>query len=305
MSKPATVPHAWPEIENSVREAVIAMASILGHFGPDDGGATVAAFLGREVGIPDPQHMDEQEKASIDITRHFIHGHVRRAYAYAYQLDGWEDASPEDVYEISCGLLSGYAQTDLHGEPTALNDLNDPPLRRVLETFLARWSWAEEGSDLTVRQLALLANMTDATVRSSLSKEGLKLSTPDDDSGTLARNTLAAGDAQQWLARRRGFIPNRRGMTPELQRSAAEAVLDDRQTPFPDALRHIVSVSGQTIEEIAARSGTEADWVTKLLDGTPVEPDVGLLKRMADALGAPRAAFVGKAVGHLISVEPA
>lgn len=305
MSKLAPVPHAWPEIENSIREAVIAMASILSHFGPDDGGATVAAFLGREVEIPDPQCLDEQEKASIDITRHHIHGHVQRAYAYAYQLDGWEKASPEDVYEINCGLLSGYAQTDLHGEPTGLNDLNDLPLRRVLETFLARWSWAEEGSDLTVRQLALLANMTDATVRSSLSKEGLKLSTPDDDSDGPARNTLAAGDAQQWLSRRRGFIPNRRGMTPELQRNAAEAVLDDPQTSFQDALRHIVTISGQTIAEVTARSGAQSDWVARFLEGMPVEPDVDQLKRMADALGAPRAAFVGKAITYLISAENA
>lgn len=301
MSKAPNIPHDWPEIEAQVREAIIAMASILQAFGPQDDGATVAAFLGRPVEIANCEWMSQEDIASIDITRHALHGHARAAWCYAYQLDEWEDFTPEHWHEISCGLLSGgYALTDSEGEPTGLDFRNDLPLRRVFETAAARWNWAHEDSDLTVRELALLTNMAETTVRSSLSKEGFRLDPPKTVEGDKSSYTLSANDALQWLGRRRGFIPNASDPSPDRHRAAIRETLADPSIPFPTATRRIAELTG--LSDVSV-SGVEADWYAGLIEGRAVAPDVNALIALADALDVPRANFAARGVQHLLELE--
>ncbi|WP_322896150.1 MULTISPECIES: hypothetical protein [unclassified Yoonia] len=303
MKKETNIPHDWPEIEAQVREAIIAMASILQTFGPQDDGATVNAFLGQPVETAGKNHMSSEEIDSIDITRHGLHRHARAAWCYANQLDGWEDFTGEHAFEIACGLLhGGYALTDSENEPTGLDPANDLPLRRILQTAEARWFWANQDSELTVRQLSLLSNMSETTVRSSLSKEGFKLepsSSPDEDKSSYR---LSANDALQWLRKRRGFIPNAAGPSPDRQRKAARETLADPSVPFPLALKRAAELIGLSD---TSGSGVDSGWYAGLVEGRKVAPDVAALVALADALDVPRADFAARGVRHLLELEGA
>jgi hypothetical protein len=302
MSKATNIPHDWTEIEGQVREAIIAMASILQTFGPqDEDDTTVTAFLGLPIEIAGQGVMSSEEMASVDITRHALHRHARVAWCYAYQLDEWECFTPNHLYEISCGLLSGgYALTDSEAEPTGLDFRNDLPLRRVFETAIARWNWTHEDSDLTVRELALLTNMAETTVRSSLSKEGFRLDPPNTLDEDKSSYTLSASDALQWLGRRRGFIPNAVGPSPDRQRIAIHETLADLSIPFPVALKRTAELAGLSV---ATTLGVEPEWYAGLVEGRAVAPDVEALVALADIFDAPRADFAARGVRHLLELE--
>ena len=298
MNKPTNISYDWPEIEAQVRETIIAMASILYRFGPEDDGATVNAFLGQPVEIAGKQHMSSEEIDSIDITRHALYGHARAAWCYANQVDGWESFNGSHAFEIACGLLhGGYALTDSENEPTGLDPKNDPPLRRILQTAEARWYWTNQDSELTVRHLSLLSNMSETTVRSSLSKEGFKLEPASMDKSSY---TLSANDALQWLSKRRGFIPNAAGPSPDRQRMAARETLADPSISFPIALKRAAELIGLPDP---SGSGVDSDWYAGLVEGRKVAPDVEALVALADALDVPRADFAARGVRHLLELE--
>jgi hypothetical protein len=302
MNKPANIPHAWTEIEGQVREAIIAMASILQMFGPqDEDDTTVTAFLGLPVEIAGQGEMSSEEIASVDITRHALHGHARAAWCYAYQLGEWENFTPNHLYEISCGLLSGgYALTDSEAEPTGLDFRNDLPLRQVFETAIARWNWTHEDSDLTVRELALLTNMAETTVRSSLSKEGFRLEPPKTTDKDKSSYTLSANDALQWLSRRRGFIPNATDPSPDRHRMAIRETLADLSIPFPTAVKRAAELAGLSDTN---GSGIDPEWYAGLVEGLAVVPDVNALVALAAALDVSRADFAARGVRHILELE--
>lgn len=301
MNKATNIPHDWSEIEGQVREAIIAMASILQTFGPQDEGATVTAFLGQPIEIAGQGWMNPEEIGSIDITRHALHDHARAAWCYAYQIDGWAKFTPEHWHEISCGLLSGgYALTDSEGEPTGLDFRNDLPLRRIFETALARWNWTENASDLTVRELGLLSNMAETTVRSSLSKEGFRLDPPRTEDKDRSSYTLSANDALQWLSRRRGFIPNATDPSPDRHRIAIGETLADLSIPFSTAVKRAAELAGLSDTN---GSGIDPEWYAGLVEGLAVVPDVDALVALAAAFDVPRADFAARGVRHILELE--
>lgn len=297
-------PYTWEEIEDQIRLAILAQASILGQFGPSDP-AVFQSYLGIETDTWQPEYMDQEQVASIPLERHVLYHQVKRAYLYAYQLDGFEQASEEDWHEMP-GLLEGFPQTDFLGLPSPLCKLNDFPLRRVLETYFARWSWHVEGFDLTIRQLSLLANMTIPAVRTSLSKEGFKLdqlrgSDSRRDDGSTAR--LSAEDAEVWLSRRRGFIPNRERPSAEPTSRTPSELLGDPSLAFPDLLKSLCKASDLEIPSLSERAGCSEAWLEEVVAGQPAEIDLAALRSIASNLGVPTPEFVARAVKHLLEVE--
>jgi hypothetical protein len=305
MSKSRQVPYNWEGadgIEDQLRELIIAQASIIYVFGPV-GSEARDAFLGVSGIAPDPEEMSDEDKSRIDIKRHGIYRLVRHAYDYAYQLDGYRDLSSEDIYEIECGLLNGYPQTDMHGEPTGLSKLNDKSFKRVLETCSARWRWSNEGEGLTVRELSLLANLGEPTVRSSISKEGLRLEAQFSDDQEDARAELSADDASQWLSRRRGFIPNRDGKSPELRSVLVSKTLESGEIDFPAALKRILEIMETSIDKLNIEAKLPEDWLENLIAGHPVDINLPALKRMAKSLSTGIPEFASRAVRHLLGLE--
>ncbi|MCZ8133496.1 MAG: hypothetical protein O9248_00475 [Rhodobacteraceae bacterium] len=311
MTAPTNTPFTWLEIENQIRTAILCQLDVLLNFGPDSA-ELARLFLGVD---PDGldfdlrrgfEHEGEIER-TIPLERHGIYGVVRAAYHYAYQTDEWHSATSE-TYHLGSALLGGaYITADTEGEPSPLAKLNDFPLRRVLETFVARWKLSNEEYryGLTVRELALLSNMTVPAVRTSLSKEGFKLEANYRAESKDENGVLNEEEALVWLSRRRGFVPTRtdRPTEKELQYSQSMIAGWLDALPFPDALQRILAVTQKDTGSLAVAFSTDPAWLEGLIAGRPVAIGVDQLRKLAQLLGADEAAFVGKAVQHLIRIE--
>lgn len=315
MSKTNHVPYTWEQIEDQVREAILCQLSILGCLGPyDDDGQIGKLYLGIDPDVllyPDKEQSKEEYEQvlrSIPLARHHLYFLAQTAYNYAYQLDGWEKADESDHYEISCAILQGFPQTDMDGNGSPLNVAYDEPLRRMFETFVARYQLynSDYRSGSTVRELALLSNMTVPAVRTSLSKEGFKLEAiayrdagrRDDDKSA----TLNDADALLWLSRRRGFVPNRDVQSQDSNQILKEIFARD-DLSFDQALLRAMAVLTLDAPTMSLKVGATTDWVEALAKGSAVEVDIAALRAMARTMKLNEAEFVANAVQHLIGLE--
>lgn len=302
MSKTGEIPYTWKQMEEQIAEAILCQASILSEFGPALD--LVADFLGIDRNAF--SEMDLEQVRDIDISRHAMHQHCKVAYDYAYQLRDFPPVEALDAWHAVDGMLQGFPQTDADGEPSPFCRLNDFPLRRMLETFAARILMF--GVDYTddyapsIRELALLANMTVPAVRTSLSKEGFRL----EKSAKLTRSNqedssfkLNHEDAKLWLSRRRGFIPQRSTIPSEQVLRAVEE-LADPAVSFPEVTTKIVALRNLNADELADASGVDQSWFRDLLAGNPVAPDLRALQSLARALKVPVPAFVAAGIRHLL-----
>lgn len=313
MSKSGEIPYSWELIESQIRDAILCQATLLSHFGPwiDNEDKVTRAYLGVGSGELDYHDMSNEEIAAVDITRHSIYQMVRGAYVYAYQLEGAEnwDGSDATWWHDADALLQSWPQTDAHGEPSPFDTLNDFPLRRMLETFFARWKLEKEGMSVSVRELSLLANMTVPAVRTSLSKEGIKLERQqahDRRNSEEASFQLAAGEALDWLSKRRGFIPQRQKRSAEAKTLADQdariALLLDRTQPLPTRLQTLLDSAGEDYdEEAAAAAGIEAGspWITEILAGKSVTFDLKKASALAAYLHVSSPELAGELAWHL------
>ncbi|SFQ77749.1 hypothetical protein [Donghicola eburneus] len=302
MSKTGEIPYTWEEIEKGIKDAIRCQASILERFGPSAEKPHLAAdFLGLTY---DPQ-MDMEDLPEFDISRHALHQIVQRAYQYAYQLDGWWDCGSDIWHEVD-GALQGYPQTDADGERSPFCTLNDFPLRRMLETFFARFSLFEKHLDLDTRALSLLANMTVPAVRTSLSKEGFKLvrmQTMVPDRADEKTFYLKASDALTWLSRRRGFIPQRQHSQGDGLQDDIVRLLSNEALGFPERIAQTTKLLGYDITTMAEHAGVEVDWLLGLIEGKPVSPDVKALCALAKSFGIAEPDFTGAGVRHLLAAD--
>lgn len=310
MSKSPQAPYTWNEIEADVRSAILCQFDQLRFLGPRSS-ELQALFLG--LTADQVEHLGGENRTQIGVSfaleRHHLHALARNAYGYAYQLDGWERATYEDHYMIDCGVLPGFPQSDMDGEPSPLSSSHDFPLRRVFETFLARWNLynPDYGGGLSVRELALLSNMTVPAVRTSLSKEGIKLDLAsargegnrrDDDRSA----TLNVRDALRWLEGRRGFVPNRGKGIGSSATSVAE-IFAGCDVPFDEALRKAFATLRTDTAEVATAASIPSAWLSELVEGRPAEIDLEGLRSLARTLQVPEADLVAQGVRHLISLE--
>ena len=310
MNKTNQIPYAWEEIEADVREAVLCQVSVA-----EVTGRAARGLTGTMLGLHDPgdtlndptQTLEEEEQGRIPLVEFGLHRLARHAYLYAYQLDGADDASSDDAYEIACAVLAGFPATDRHGNPSPLSERRDAPLRRMFETFMARWALNEDSHGLTIRELALLANMTVPAVRTSLSKEGFKLNFPVGGADVGARDddqvaTLSIVDARLWLTRRRGFIPNRSNLGHGHDQIIT-AIFCDTDLSLPRIVQRMLLLRNVDVDETSRQCGIRKEWLVGLVDGKQVEIDVVALRILAGFLSIPEAEFVARAVRHLIEQE--
>ncbi|PPB80355.1 hypothetical protein LV82_02230 [Albidovulum inexpectatum] len=308
MNKTGEIPYSWDVIEEQIRDAIFSQASILEAFGPRDDGRTVRAYLGLEgEGFVGVQDLTSEDLAAIDITRHELHYHARVAYDYAYQC------RPQDRYTVLStwhevdGLLQGFPETDAEGEPSPFCTLNDFPLRRMLETFFARFALFDDDLrwDVSIRQLSLLANMTVPAVRTSLSKEGFKLEKSRGHERSRLDGTgfkLANADARLWLSRRRGFIPQLGEETEDNDRKVAQ-VLSDPDLTFPEALSRVLELRGLDVPTLAANAGADKEWLEGLKDGRRIAPRIDPLRSLARTLRVPEPDFAAAAIKYILAME--
>lgn len=308
MTNENSAPYTWQEIEAQIRSAILRQLNSLIYFGPQEK-EIARAFAGVDPDLLDPWLDGSSGNANqtVPVERHGIHRVAKEAYDYAYQTDAWSAATFE-TYHLACALLNGaYAMADTDGEPSPLAKVNDPPLRRVLETFVARWKLSNEKyhSGLTVRELALLSNMTIAAVRTSLSKEGFKLEANyRADASKDENGVLTEEDALVWLSRRRGFVPTRTdaptGSSCANSTTSLNAWLEE--LPFPTAFEKMLIATENDIGSLAVALGLDPTWLQGVKTGHAAV-DIDALRKLSRHLGVDEAIFVSKAVFQLISAE--
>lgn len=123
-------------------------------------------------------------------------------FATTAQTAGTED----DILEaLQAGIEFFRGVLTVNGESRDLEAIDDSPCIRVLNEALARWS-LDEGLDLTLKQMALLARVDVRTIRNAASSKGSDhLKTIKEGGRTLVDNDAA----REWLSNRRGFKESR------------------------------------------------------------------------------------------------
>lgn len=308
MSKTGEIPYTWELMEQQIKEAILCQASILEAFGPSQKQGAVPEYLGI-----DPEWFKDhfvEEVSDIDITQYGLYFHAKVAYDYAYQVSDIDSHVVLSSWHSVDGLVQGFPETDADGEPSPFCRLNDFPLRRMLETFYARFGLlggnATYEHQPSIRELALLANMTVPAVRTSLSKEGFKLVKA---TGVTRGNQEESGfrldveDAKLWLSRRRGFIPQRDATDPAQIERAVSDIVTDRSMPFPDAVRRIIDLRKLDVGGICMEFGLDPTWLSGLIAGQPIAPDVQVLRTLSSALKVTPADFVSSGVRYAMLAE--
>ena len=295
-------PFTREEIVMEVRRAALGMASLIAGFGRKQGQLDVAAqYLGVKLEEYDYSGDDTEKLSLIPIEEHFLHRVVMDAYDHAYQVGlavtggvDWD----ERAHEVS-GILTGFPQTDYNGEPTPLDKLNPQKLRQVLSTFMARYR-LDTGSDLSVTDLALLANMGESAVRTSLSNEGIKTVATGKKGD---KNLVLSDEAMAWLLGRRNFVPTMRfGEHAADITDVIYSLFSADSLPFEAALAKALETTSQSGDALAQEANVDRSFVEQLLssDGF-LGVDVAALERLAIALKAPVPMFVGKAVMAILA----
>lgn len=283
MSK--NVPFTWEQIEGEIRKAIWVSIEAIGIF------CTNEAYRGM---LGD----SNAEENTFDIQRHRVYSIVERCYAYAYQLPGHDKIEEEDWYEAEM-LLNGGLPVYTHNQESPLMASLDSPLRSVLETFFARYGMNELGKPLNIRELGLLAGMSDSVVRASLSKEGFKLerSGSSDESAVLSSE-----EALRWLTKRRGFIPNKGEALEGQKKAIVEGLVLDQSIEFAEIIAELSRRYCSDIFELSQKMPDgDKEWVLAFFRGEKPDIRLNLLKSVATELEAPEALFVGRAVTHLLS----
>lgn len=291
-------PFTREEVEHEIRRAALAMASMLATYAPN-GRELAAQYLGVELPGYDYQDLSSDEIDQIPIERHHLYGVIIDAYDYAYQTGsrGLDHISVSERAVEAAGILTGFPQTDAMGEPSPLDKLNPQPLRQILDTFMARCS-LDDGFDLTIRELALLANMGEPAVRTSLSSEGIK-SYPKKKGHP---HQVKHSDAVSWLMGRRGFVPSVKFGDGTNLEATMDAIFTASNMDFQSALKKALEAIKISPAELARSANVSEQFIAQLVSSDEAAPvEIDALERLALALKAPVPTFVGKAATDLLS----
>ena len=221
----------------------------------------------------------------IDLDAFDITKTVEEAYHFAFQVNDPGRFSADDWGDLMA-LVSGGVRHSWSG------DMSPPwheesKLRHVADMVQGRVSLLTDGA-LSIRQLALLANMIEPAVRSSLSAEGIKTE------GRPA--SLPAAIAMAWLRRRRGFVPTADGRTAQ-QLVTEHTVLGVR--PFPDALKLLIASRQPLDNEVAKVAGIDPAFLEGLAQGVERNAGVQDLVKLAVALQIDPPIFVNAYIGFV------
>ena len=198
----AISPSSWPEIEEDIRHTILGMASLLGEIDLD----TAKAFLSLPEG-EDYQDLMYTDTA-VNIEKYNLYHLVKEAYDFAYQIQYCPEFNDLKFIAFT-ETLEALPRQDGFGSST-------PIARRIsglnvlLRTVYAR-HYLDLGENLSIEALALLAQMTPPSVRSSISREGFRLSPPKFYEKEKDQYGLDNEVAREWLSRRRRFIPTLSG----------------------------------------------------------------------------------------------
>ena len=277
------LPFTLDEVLDELRSVIWCSASQMALLGRND--------LGDEMHIPETdfgmsesptRYLSQINLDSFDITET-----VCGAYNFAFQVNQHATFSSDDIADLMM-FAGGSVRHSWSGEPSPLLR-EGSKLGHVADMVAARAQLMTDGA-LTIRHLALLANMTEATVRSALSADGIKTE------GRPA--SLPASRAQPWLKGRRGYVPTGAGKAIDQWGTADELF---RAGLFPQVLKQVIRHRDLDATDLAAQANVNAALVRELLAGEA--PDVGITSMMqiASVLWVKPDVFLASYMRHLDS----
>jgi hypothetical protein len=284
MNKPiATLPFTKDEMEDELREILFIQASQIAH-----AGITQAAidFIGFEFDFSPVTSPDKAVLAKVDLTRFSARAYLTTAYDYAFQVgESWK-FSESDNHDI-IAFSGGVTPEASYGDPSPFL-APDSRCRDVIDMAVGRWHLECDNSrDLTIRQLALLAGMTEAAVRNSLSTEKIR---------TRGKPVAVSSQvASQWLKARKGYVPTQH----EKNKQAFRVVHTRNLLAAPQlssGIRVLLSELSMTPETLAAKAKVPVENVAGLLEGRIDINDLKSLQRIGAALDVDVPYFVGQSI---------
>ncbi|EEX14487.1 hypothetical protein CSE45_0879 [Citreicella sp. SE45] len=243
---------------------------------PDQG----EAFLGC-----DPE---DARPEVVDLSRFPIAAEIEALHAYAFAPTG------DDLYDVNAlhgmaHFLSSLPREDWDGSVHGFPGQGSPSaLADVLDCASARAALdgheEEMTPELSIRQLALLADITEGAVRNALSQGGAAGLTAIPGAKPIR---VSLEEARRWLPGRRGFRPTPTGPSDD-------PVMNERLRAF-DRMEQLTDFVAR---HAARRPGSDQALgpnATAWFDGSYVfDPDAA--HRIATAIGADIPTFVGKAL---------
>ena len=233
----------------------------------------------------------------VDLGQFEICRTIFECYDYAFHPTGDDHFDSTASHEVAA-FIAGMPKEDFWGSvPGFPNYLGPPSL--CADTLAAAEArvmidTGEEfvgSGDLSIRQVALLADMTEGAVRNALAQKG--------DAGLKAIPKskpvrIEVDEARRWLVGRRGFRPTPKGPSDD-------PILNERLRGFERMAqladfieRHAVRTHGSP-DTLAGALGWSADELTQWTDGTfTFDPDRATA--LGTAIGADGPTFVGKAL---------
>lgn len=243
---------------------------------PEDG----KAFLGR-----DP---DAAQAEDIDLGRFPVAARLEALHAYAFAPTGDDLYDVNELYwleDFLCGLPRSNWDGEVRGFPergqtSALADVLDAASARAALDGHEQ----DNTPELSTRQLALLADITEGAVRNALSQGGAAGLTAVPGAKPVR---VSLDEARRWLPGRRGYRPTPTGPSDD-------PILNERLRGFDrmEQLADFVKRHAERRLGSAEALGTEAvGW----LDGSYTF-DAAAARDIAETIGADVPTFVGKAL---------
>jgi hypothetical protein len=250
------------------------------HLAMGAGPAMAAAFIGFES-----DQYWEEAPSRVDLSRFSITFAFDAGYDYAFQpgyLNKYGSEMALDLFAFMEGTPRIGGQGASQGE-THVFMTQDGLCRTVVDAVHARENLDEGHRDFTIRDLALLANMTEGAVRNALADRS--------DNGLRAMPgskpvQVSHAEGVRWLSGRRGFVPT--PSRPQEDRFLREHLVE---LTSAEALGRIVSRLIGPGDEPPLPADRLAGWK----DGT-FAFDHQDAERLAEALDLDVPLFVGKAL---------
>lgn len=272
------------DMSSELKRAMLVQANQIAHAGRRE---YAALFMGFETeNTFYPYCGDDPDQ--VDLSRFYATDYLDRAYDYAFQVGlhwRFDDTTAQNLDEF----VRGANPQSSDGEASPLTDPNGF-CRQAADMAFARWKLGE-GADLSVRELALLAGMTEAAARNSLSKDEIRT-----QGGVVPNETAVV-----WLKARRGFVPTRIGEARRQSRASWSRFLLDR-SGFAEAFGQLLRDAELSSAELSAKAQVPKEFVAALAAGRP-QPDLAALRRVGEALDLDVPHFAGVAVQAALRAE--
>lgn len=281
MPKP---PFTKEEMFSELKLVVRAMANHVAAYGNAEAAEVLAGFRSDNAYYP----YAEDDPNRFDLTRFLVTAYMDIAYDYAFQTGNpqrFDDDRAQDINEFRHSAV----QQASTGDRSPMG-IPDSKCRIVTDLAFARWQLEQE-FDLTVRELALLAGMTEPAVRNSLSSENIRIETARRPGEP---GKLDGAVAYAWLRKRRAFVDSRDPDTRKLNRLGEFRVVL-RDQGLSRAFAAAFNDSGCTADRLAERASVAPAFLEALMAGKP-PLDLEAAQRVGSAMGLDVPSFVGAVV---------